>query len=122
MAAAFQGIGNTFQWPAYSAAITTMVPKEQLGRANGMMSLLDAGPGVLAPILAGVLLPVIALTGILTIDVADVPPRDARPGDRLRSAARRKRPPGTRHTGASGKRRPTASGTSSHGRACWGCN
>ena len=69
VAAAFQGIGNTFQWPAYSAAITTMVPKEQLGRANGMMSLLDAGPGVLAPILAGVLLPIVALTGILAIDV-----------------------------------------------------
>ena len=46
-----------------------MVPKEQLGRANGMMSLLDAGPGVLAPILAGVLLPIVTLTGILTIDV-----------------------------------------------------
>lgn len=69
VAAAFQGIGNTFQWPAYSAAITTMVPKEQLGRANGMMSLLDAGPGVLAPLLASVLLPVVALTGILAIDV-----------------------------------------------------
>ncbi len=69
VAAAFQGIGNTFQWPAYSAAITTMVPKEQLGRANGMMSLLDAGPGVLAPIFAAALLPAIALTGILTIDI-----------------------------------------------------
>lgn len=69
VAAAFQGAGNTFQWPAYSAAITTMVPKEHLGRVNGMMSLLDAGPGVLAPILAGVLFPVIALTGILSIDV-----------------------------------------------------
>jgi MFS transporter, DHA3 family, macrolide efflux protein len=69
VAAMFQGIGNTFQWPAYSAAITTMVPKGQLGRANGMMSLLEAGPGVLAPILAGVLLPLIALPGILTIDV-----------------------------------------------------
>ena len=23
------GLGNTFQWPAYSAAISTMVPKEQ---------------------------------------------------------------------------------------------
>ncbi len=69
VAAAFQGIGNTFQWPAYSAAITTMVPKAQLGRANGMMSLLEAGPGVLAPILASVLLPLVALTGILAIDV-----------------------------------------------------
>src|SRR5688572_26217253 len=63
------GIGNTFQWPAYSAAISTMVPKEQYGRANGMMSLIEAGPGVIAPLLAGALLPFIGLTGILLIDV-----------------------------------------------------
>lgn len=64
------GLGNAFQWPAYSAAISTMIPKEQLGRANGMMSLMEAGPGVIAPILAGVLLPVIALEGILFVDIA----------------------------------------------------
>lgn len=63
------GLGNAFQWPAYSAAITTMVPKEQYGRANGMMSLVQAGPGVIAPILAGALLPFIGLEGILIIDV-----------------------------------------------------
>ncbi len=56
VAAVINGLGNTFQWPAYSAAITTMVPKEQYGRANGMMSLVDAGPGVLAPLLAGAVL------------------------------------------------------------------
>ncbi len=63
------GLGNTFQWPAYSAAISTMIPKEQYGRANGLMSLMEAGPGVLSPILAGALLPLIGLTGLLTIDV-----------------------------------------------------
>lgn len=63
------GLGMAFQWPAYSAAISTMVPKEQLGRANGMMSLIEAGPGVLAPILAGALLPIVGLTGILLFDV-----------------------------------------------------
>lgn len=63
------GLGNTFQWPAYSAAISTMIPKEQYGRANGLMSLMEAGPGVLAPILAGALLPIIGLTGLLGIDV-----------------------------------------------------
>ena len=46
-----------------------MVPKEQYGRANGLMSLMEAGPGVLAPLLAGALLPLIGLTGILIIDV-----------------------------------------------------
>ena len=64
------GLGNAFQWPAYSAAISTMIPKEQLGRANGLMSLMEAGPAVIAPILAGALLPIIKLTGILFLDVA----------------------------------------------------
>jgi MFS family permease len=62
IAAAVNGLGNTFQWPAYSAAISTMVPKEQFGRANGLMSLMEAGPGVLAPVLAGALL-AIKITG-----------------------------------------------------------
>ncbi len=69
VSAILNGIGNTFQWPAYSAAISTMVPKEQYGRANGLMSLMEAGPGVLAPLLAGALLPLIGLTGILSLDV-----------------------------------------------------
>jgi MFS transporter, DHA3 family, macrolide efflux protein len=69
IASVINGIGNTFQWPAYSAAISTMVTKEQYSRANGMMSLVDAGPAVLSPLLAGALLPVIGLTGILIIDV-----------------------------------------------------
>jgi MFS family permease len=56
VAAVINGLGNTFQWPAYSAAISTMVPKEQYGRANGMMSLVGSGPQVLAPVLAGALL------------------------------------------------------------------
>jgi hypothetical protein len=69
IAAAMTGAFQAFQWPAYSAAISTMVPKEQYGRVNGMMSLVDAGPGVLAPLLAGALLSLIALGGIMVIDV-----------------------------------------------------
>ncbi len=64
------GLGMAFQWPAYSAAISTMVPKEQYGRANGMMSIIEAGPGVFAPLMAGALLPVLGLTGLLFLDVA----------------------------------------------------
>ncbi len=63
------GLGNAFQWPAYSAAITTMVPKEQYGRANGLMSFVQAGPSAVAPLLAGALLPMIGLQGILLIDI-----------------------------------------------------
>lgn len=70
VAAVLNGIGNTFQWPAYSAVISTMVPKEQLGRVNGLTALMEAGPGVLAPALAGALLPVVGLTGLLFFDFA----------------------------------------------------
>jgi DHA3 family macrolide efflux protein-like MFS transporter len=69
VAAVVNGLGNTFQWPAYSATISTMVPKEKYSRANGMMSLVESGPAVLAPLLAGILLPIITLTGILVLDV-----------------------------------------------------
>ncbi len=67
--AAITGTFQAFQWPAYSAAISTIVPKDHYGRANGMMALVEAGPGVVGPILAGALLPLIQLTGIMLIDV-----------------------------------------------------
>lgn len=63
------GLVNAFQWPAYSAAISVMVPKKQYGRANGLMSLIDAGPGVISPLLAAALIGFIKLEGILTIDI-----------------------------------------------------
>ena len=69
LASAITGLSTAFQWPAYSASISLMVPKAQLGRANGLMSLMENGPGVLAPLLAGALFPIIHFTGILTIDV-----------------------------------------------------
>lgn len=69
VASVVYGLSASFQWPAYLAAISTMVPKEKYGRANGMMSLVDTGPAVFSPLLAGALLPLIGLTGILMIDV-----------------------------------------------------
>jgi DHA3 family macrolide efflux protein-like MFS transporter len=66
---AFQGAFQAFQWPAYSAAISTMIPKEHYGRANGMLSLADTASNVFAPILAGSLLGIIGLPGILLIDL-----------------------------------------------------
>jgi len=69
VAAVINGLANTFQWPAYSAAISTMVPKEKYSRANGMMSLIESGPSVFSPMLAGALLPIVGLTGILILDI-----------------------------------------------------
>ena len=53
---AIQGVFQSFQWPAYSAAISTMISKEHYGRANGMLSLAETGSNIFAPILAGALL------------------------------------------------------------------
>lgn len=66
---AINGAFQTLQWPAYSAAISVMVPKEQYGRANGLVMLAESGSNIFAPILAGALLGFIGLQGILLIDI-----------------------------------------------------
>lgn len=69
LAAIFQGVGFAFQSPAYSAAITTMVPQKQYVRANGLMSLLNDGPEVFGPLLAGGLYLIFGLEGILAVNL-----------------------------------------------------
>ncbi len=69
VAASLQGVGSAFQWPAYSAAISQMMPKEQYARASGLMSLADSGSIIVAPILAGFLIGLIHVGGIMTIDI-----------------------------------------------------
>lgn len=67
--AAVSGTFQTFQWPAYSAAITTMLPKKQYARANGMISLAESGSGIFAPVLAGAMLALFGITAVLLIDI-----------------------------------------------------
>lgn len=69
LAAIFQGVGFAFQSPSYSAAITTMIPKKQYIRANGLMSLLNDAPEIFGPILAGGLYLIVGLNGILAINL-----------------------------------------------------
>jgi MFS transporter, DHA3 family, macrolide efflux protein len=63
------GIFQTFQWPAYSAAITMIVPKKHYARAHALNELAGNSSGIFAPLLAGALLAVIGLGGILAIDI-----------------------------------------------------
>lgn len=66
---AFSGAANSFQFPAYSAAVTMMLHKSQYGRASGMMALAEAASGITAPAIAAVMLRVTGLTGIMLVDV-----------------------------------------------------
>lgn len=69
IANAVTGTFQTFQWPAYSAAITMIVPKKHYARAHAMNELAGNTSGIFAPLLAGALLPIIGLGGILGIDI-----------------------------------------------------
>jgi len=63
------GIFQTFQYPAYAAAVTMMVPKAHYARASGMLDLAWSASSVLAPLLAGLLLGKIGTAGIMAIDL-----------------------------------------------------
>lgn len=65
----FSGIFNAFQWPAYSVTMSSMLKKEEYGKANGLFSLTETAPSLIAPILAGALMGVIGLEGIMVIDI-----------------------------------------------------
>lgn len=61
---------NAFQWPAYAAATTLLVPKEHYGRANGMVQLSQAVSYLISPALAGFLVMRIQVAGVILIDFA----------------------------------------------------
>jgi MFS family permease len=70
VALSFSGMFQAFQWPAYSAATTLLVSKEQYGRAAGMVQMADAAGQVIAPALAGAALAFGGLETVIFIDVA----------------------------------------------------
>lgn len=65
----FTGCFSSFQFPAFSAGVTLMVPKEQYARASGITSFVDSAAMILAPLLAAMLLPFIGANGIMIIDL-----------------------------------------------------
>ena len=65
----FMGLFQSFQFPAYSAAVSTMLDKEQYGRASGMLSLAQSASGIFAPVAAGVLLGIVGAGGIMMFDI-----------------------------------------------------
>jgi predicted MFS family arabinose efflux permease len=61
---------STFQWPAYSAATSLLVPKEQLGRAGGMVQIGEAISQLISPAVAGALFVTVGLQGVVLVDFA----------------------------------------------------
>lgn len=68
--AVLAGAFTAFQYPAFTTAMTTMLPKEQYARANGMLGLSSALSGILAPVFAAALLGFIGLSGIMFVDLS----------------------------------------------------
>ena len=66
----FASAFESFQFPAYSAAVTTMVEKKHYTRANAMLGMVHSAATIIAPALAGGLLPFIGINGIMIIDIA----------------------------------------------------
>lgn len=64
------GFFTAFQYPAYAAAVTTMLSKDDFARAEGMLGSARALSGILAPIFAAALLGVVGLSGVMLIDLA----------------------------------------------------
>lgn len=67
---ALMGAFQAFQFPAYSAAVSTMISKEQYTRASGMLGLANSASMIFGPVAAGILLGSIGTTGILGFDIA----------------------------------------------------
>ncbi len=69
LATALGAACSAFQLPAYIAATTVLVPRQQLGRVNGLLQLGLATQDVLAPPIAGLLIVSLQIGGVLLIDV-----------------------------------------------------
>lgn len=66
---AISSLFSSLQMPAYQSTVSLLVPKKQLGRANGLMQLADASSIVIAPITAGFLLYSFGIHAVIIIDV-----------------------------------------------------
>ncbi|HRF50700.1 MAG TPA: MFS transporter [Anaerolineales bacterium] len=72
LAEGLAGMFEAFQNSAYSSAISVLVPRQEYARAAGMRSLASWAGQLIAPVLAGLLLRLIHLQGVMLIDVVTV--------------------------------------------------
>jgi MFS family permease len=65
----FSASFQAFQWPAYSAAISTMIPRMHYARASGMLSIAQSASGIAGPAIAGALVASVGLPVVLVVDI-----------------------------------------------------
>jgi len=69
LAGAFSGAFQAFHFPAYSAAISMIVPKGQYGRASGMLSTAEYASGIFSPVAAALLMSASGIGGVMAVDI-----------------------------------------------------
>lgn len=72
VAAALGSIASSFQQPAYLAAVAQLVPKQYLGRVNGILQTVMAVSQAAGPLAGGALIVAIGLRGVMITDLATV--------------------------------------------------
>jgi surfactin synthase thioesterase subunit len=72
LATGLSAVAGSFQQPAYLAATAQLVPKQYLGRTNGITQALVAVSQAAGPLLGGALIVLIGLGGMLIVDLGTV--------------------------------------------------
>lgn len=67
--AAFSSAFQAFQWPAYQAAITLLVPKRNYQRASGLVQMAEAISQLIGPLFAAVVIVNWGVIGLVLIDI-----------------------------------------------------
>jgi MFS family permease len=68
LATIINSVLSALQVPAFGSTVPLLVPKQHIGRANGLLMLAMSASQILAPVVAGFLLLAIRLQGIILID------------------------------------------------------
>ncbi len=66
---AIEAIFASFQFPAFIASVTMLIPDEHRDRANALQQLTGPLSGVIAPVIAGVIFVAVGVTGVMLIDL-----------------------------------------------------
>jgi MFS family permease len=63
------GVIEAFRQPSYMASVSLLVPEQKYGRANGMLELIYSVSDLMSPLMAGIFLGFVDISGLLLIDL-----------------------------------------------------